>query len=487
MERERGCLRDESIVAFLDGRLNPDARASVERHVDACAACGLLILPTGSRSGPRRGAIAHALGARDLVAGRYRVERLVGGGGMGEVYAVLDEHLGERIALKTVRATIADDPRAIARLKSEVQLARRVTHPNVCRIYDLGTEASQSDGDGQLAFLTMELLRGRTLAEEIRRHGVFPEQVACKVMRQLVAGLAAAHQAGVIHKDFKSDNVMLVAPTDSADVRVDDEARAVITDFGLAAPEAFDVPWQEGRFEFSGTPGYIAPERLLGSPATAASDVYSLGIVLLDMLEGRVAVDPVRATRRTRSGSGVDLFGLALGCCEPRPEARPSLDTLAATLRGMEHRPPRRSVRTTRVSLAGAVFAAVVALSVRSWTAVSPPSTSEPDRHSTASEHEPRARTIAPPMATAASAVAFAPAAPERLLPSTRHHRKGSPPVAGLSQTSPENLRQLTSAASGDASVQHDDEPIRSLGGIPRRALLGGNDDAPINPFVSRR
>lgn len=214
--------------------------------------------------------------AGDLVAGRYRVLRFIARGGAAEVYEVEDQELGQRLALKALRR----DPfraRAIERFKREINLARQVTHPNVCRIYEYGAH-----GD-QVLFLTMELLEGQTLLERVRGGGPLWPAEALPLVRQMAAGLEAAHRAGVIHRDFKSGNVMLVHSDD-----VPGGARAVITDFGLARAAAEDdsTPRVTAHDALVGTPAYMAPEQVEGGPITPASDVYAFGVVLYEMMTG---------------------------------------------------------------------------------------------------------------------------------------------------------------------------------------------------------
>src|SRR5688572_22205280 len=196
----------------------------------------------------------------DVLAGRYRITRIAGAGGMGVVYEAEDLELGERVALKTLHAGAGATEREVARLRREVQLARRVTHPNVCRIYDAGRHEN-------VLFVTMELLEGATLSEHLSTHGRLSAGEAAAILRQLCAGLQAAHDAGVIHRDFKSGNVMLV--------RRGSDARAVITDFGLARESASTLDAlasQAGRIV--GTPAYMAPEQIEGAEITAAVDIY---------------------------------------------------------------------------------------------------------------------------------------------------------------------------------------------------------------------
>src|SRR5262249_39479901 len=142
-------------------------------------------------------------------------------------YEAEDRELNEVVALKTLRAEAASDERALARFKREIQLARKVTHPNVCRIFDVGFHRADDEG---LMFLTMELVRGENLAERIRRTGPLSEKDALPIACQIISALSAAHAAEVIHRDFKSSNVVLTESPSGV--------RAVVTDFGLARGSA---------------------------------------------------------------------------------------------------------------------------------------------------------------------------------------------------------------------------------------------------------
>ena len=214
-----------------------------------------------------------------VVADRFRIVRFIGRGAMGDVYEAEDLELGERVALKTVRSDIAHLDVAIERFRREIQLARKVTHPNVCRIFDVfrhRPEGSAGQRD-ELVFFSMELLPGETLEQRLRRDGKLPPAEALPIVRQVADGLTAAHRAGVIHRDFKPGNVMLVPG--------DGEPRAVVTDFGLARTYgAGDSLTVHGHI--LGTPSYMAPEQVAGGEVTAASDVYALGCVLYEMVTG---------------------------------------------------------------------------------------------------------------------------------------------------------------------------------------------------------
>src|SRR5438093_9065821 len=198
-----------------------------------------------------------------IVAGRYRLVALLGRGGMGEVYRAEDLTLDHPVALKFLPADVAIDQSHLAQFHNELRIARQVSHKNVCRLYDLG------EADGR-RFLTMEYVDGEDLASLLRRIGRIPQDKAIDLARQLCAGVAAAHDRGVLHRDLKPANVM-----------VDGEGNARITDFGLAV-SAGDVNAVD-----AGTPQYMAPELLSAkdgsAQATAKSDLYALGLVLFEI------------------------------------------------------------------------------------------------------------------------------------------------------------------------------------------------------------
>jgi serine/threonine protein kinase/tetratricopeptide (TPR) repeat protein len=218
-----------------------------------------------------------------LLAGRFKVIRFVARGGMGEVYEAEDLELKERVAIKTIRFELGNRERAIERFIREIQLARKVTDPNVCRTFDVfrHIETTRDGGPKETLFVSMELLSGDTLERRIRRVGRFTPAEAAPIVGQLAAGLHAAHQAGVVHRDFKSANVILV-PSENGPGGV----RAVITDFGLAHAENLEGNSLTGSNDLVGTPAYMAPEQLEGGEITPATDVYALGVVLFEMLTG---------------------------------------------------------------------------------------------------------------------------------------------------------------------------------------------------------
>ncbi len=198
-----------------------------------------------------------------LLAQRYRIVSLLGRGGMGEVYRANDLLLGQTVALKFLPLEWTSDEATLARFRNEVRIARQISHPNVCRVYDIG----EAEGT---TYLSMEYVDGEDLASLLRRIGRLPQDKALEIARQLCSGLAAAHDKGVVHRDLKPGNIML-----------DGQGQLRITDFGLAgvAGELKDIR--------SGTPGYLAPEQLSGLEVTARSDIFALGVVLHEIFTGK--------------------------------------------------------------------------------------------------------------------------------------------------------------------------------------------------------
>ncbi|MCA9754466.1 MAG: tetratricopeptide repeat protein [Candidatus Eisenbacteria bacterium] len=260
-------------------------------------------------------------GAGQIVAGRYRIDSHVASGGMGHVYRAHDLELEVPVALKTIRPEIAASREALRRFKQEVLLARSVSHPNVCRIYDLGYD------DGASAhFLTMEFLEGPTLADQIATQGPIAPDDALPWVVQMASALDAAHDAGILHRDFKSQNVILVGTDEPSAIRghstgkdtgergvVRTGVRAVVTDFGLATVHGADVgearasaagvrsvaPPSHSRDHLIvpteplpggvvGTPAYMSPEQVENGTLGPPSDRYALGVVLYEMCTGRL-------------------------------------------------------------------------------------------------------------------------------------------------------------------------------------------------------
>src|SRR2546427_3127144 len=286
---------------------------------------GVVTAPGGVARGPgREGSSRFTPGA--VIAGRYRLVALLGRGGMGDVYRADDLTLDHPVALKFLPEG-AIDPAQLAQFHNELRIARQVSHKNVCRLYDLG------EADGR-RFLTMEYVDGEDLASLLRRIGRLPQDKAIEIARELCAGLAAAHDKGVLHRDLKPSNIM-----------IDGRGRAKITDFGLAV----GVDDDKGGAEVSGTPAYMAPEQLSGKGASIQSDIYALGLVLYEIFTGRKPFEAATLAdwRRRHSEDqptapstvtpGLDpaVERVILRCLEKDPKARPrSVAALAAALPG---------------------------------------------------------------------------------------------------------------------------------------------------------
>ena len=251
-----------------------------------------------------------------MLTERYRIVGLLGKGGMGEVYRADDLKLRQPVALKFLPKALSRDAHKLERFHHEVRVARQVSHPNVCRVYDIGEAQGQP-------FISMEYIDGEDLAKVLRRMGKPSHDKALQIARQLCAGLAAAHDKGVLHRDLKPHNVM-----------IDGRGRVRITDFGLAG-FAEEIT---GKEITAGTPAYMAPEQLAGREVSVKSDIYSLGLVLYELFTGkrlhegttREQIERARTTTgpTTFSTSSDDLDPaierIVLRCLEPTPTARPS-------------------------------------------------------------------------------------------------------------------------------------------------------------------
>lgn len=326
---------------------------------------------TGTGAGRRR---PEGLQVDDLVANRYVLRRYLAAGGMGEVWEAEDLTLKERIALKTIRPDRLSDE-ALRRFQSEVKLARRVAHRHLCRIFEFG-QHPLSDGT-VISFLTMELLRGRLLLDVIRERGGLPVDEALVILEQLASALDAAHEAGVVHRDFKSPNVFLE--------QTDQGLRAVITDFGLARDVDSESRITTDTRLLMGTPTYMAPEQVEGAEVGPPADVFAFGVVAFELVTGQapftgtspLSVAMARLNTPPRQVSTVAKsvprhWDLALDVAMARrPKDRfTKASQLVTALRdpGQLSRWRSRGVRrAARVALVGALLALLVALGVTRW------------------------------------------------------------------------------------------------------------------------
>jgi len=295
-----------------------------------------------------------AFGAGQRVADRFQIVRKLGEGGMAEVYEAVDLKLNERRALKFPKPGFSQT------MSPEARSALRVTHDNICRIHEIHTTATDS---GPADFISMEFLEGETLLSRWRREAI-PGAEALEIAGQLCLGLDAAHNAHILHRDLKSNNVMLTRHADGS-------LRVVITDFGLARP--LGGGRGPASATVSGTPNYIAPERLKGAAATPGSDVYGLGVILYEMLAGRL---PFRSgtpwqkrlrelpepPSRSERAPDARWDPIVLRCLDPDPEKR--FSSARQVLRAIEH---AFRVSHRRKWLAAAAAVALVAIPVGAW------------------------------------------------------------------------------------------------------------------------
>ncbi len=313
----------------------------------------------------------------DLVGGRFRIKRFISRGGMGEVFEANDERLRVRVALKTLRREFNADSEALERFRREIRLAREVSHPNLCRVFDL-VEHRAPAGESLVPCLTMQLLEGESLVSRLQRSGPMDAPEALRLIRQIGSGLAALHDYGIVHRDLKPSNIMLVPLQDGS-------SRAVVTDFGLA--KIFDGGsdfFESGLDLQAGAPYFIAPELLRGARATAAADIYAFGLLIDEMVSATRAFTAesvqsllyqklwesplppsVRGARAPAHWDDVILRCLRSEPSQRFASATEVVDALAATsdrmLPAKVHPPvPPRRLLTRRTALTAAVAGAGV-------------------------------------------------------------------------------------------------------------------------------
>ncbi len=295
----------------MDGKLNPSVAETVAA-TSYMAATGAEISRVTSTSSEDEGRFVPGT----LLGGRYRIIGLLGRGGMGEVYRATDLTLGQSVALKFLPEVASRNQRLLERFHGEVRVARLVSHPNVCRVYDIG----EVEG---MPFISMEYVDGEDLSSLLLRIGRLPGDKAVETARKLCAGLAAAHDRGVIHRDLKPQNIMM-----------NRRGEVVIMDFGLAAI-ADQLSGAEIR---NGTPAYMSPEQLKGDGVTARSDLYALGLVLYELFTGKRPFDAknvqqlidmqesAHLTSMTSVAADIDPAAekIIRRCLDPDPAKRPA-------------------------------------------------------------------------------------------------------------------------------------------------------------------
>ncbi|MBN2493480.1 MAG: protein kinase [Deltaproteobacteria bacterium] len=304
-----------------------------------------------------------------LLGKRFEIEARLGEGGMGQVFQARDLVLDETVALKFIRPDLVEDPATLARFKREVKLARSISHPGICRIH----EFLEMDG---LRFLSMELIRGRTLAERLREPGPVPVETALDYLNGICAALQAAHDKGITHRDLKPANVMIEQ----------DSGRVVLMDFGIARPKSRRSETAPGMVV--GSPEYMSPEQVRGENVGPASDIYALGVILYEMLGGRpphvaetpmaVAIQHVtaepRPLRELRADLPEPLYAAVARCMSKEPAGRfASAAELARAVLGDRATLPAPTPSRWWLAPAGALAALLAVLVAwQLWPASSP-------------------------------------------------------------------------------------------------------------------
>ena len=254
----------------------PDPPADDRPYPTFIAPSGGTFLARLQSAAPKRDALAlqQLLRPGSVFARRYRIQRFLGAGAMGYVCSAVDESIDELVALKILSVPIQDEPDAFERFKQELKLARRIRHRNVVQSFDLGF----ADG---YPFISMEYIDADNLLKHLHRRSSFDEESSLAVLRQVLRGLRAAHDLGIVHRDIKPENILL-----------NKDDLAFITDFGIATSPSLAL-----RRELAGTPDYMAPEQLRMEEVTPASDLYACGVLLYRMISGRL---PYRADSVTQ-------------------------------------------------------------------------------------------------------------------------------------------------------------------------------------------
>ena len=334
LEAQRGELEQrlralETIICNVDFELNAKLnRLATQSLAMAGARPGAPALAAADDAG---NLASGKMRAGTRVANRFVIERPLGAGGMGAVYLARDEQLGEPVALKVIAGMALLDPSSAERLRREASMARRISHPNVVRMHDLGEENG-------LLFVSMEYVAGESLAARITRLGVLTPAQLRPIVLQLCAGLAAAHAAGVVHRDLKPANIL-----------IDAQERVKLIDFGIARGDLH--AGMTATNMVIGTPEYMAPEQIKGGAIDARTDIYALGAVLYHALTGRppfrgetpIAVglahctDPVVPPRQLRPDLPPVWDALIVRALEKTPAARfPDVEAVLTALRASE-------------------------------------------------------------------------------------------------------------------------------------------------------
>jgi serine/threonine protein kinase len=282
------CPSADDLSVYLEGDASSALAQRILAHLDQCAACRQLISSSFQTTGPKPASGFYAgrvqtFREKELIDERYRIVRFISRGGMGEVYEAWDTQLHEAVALKTIVCTGLDNQKLLTQLRTEIQIARRIMHPNVCRVLEFGLHDRVNHGSRERTpYFTMELLVGETLGQRRNARLPLPEAQVLPLLLQIVDGLIAVHAAGIVHRDLKPDNIFIIRSESGAE-------RAVVVDFGLARSMNRPSSLVSSNLGAAvGTPAYMAPEQAAGGAPCAAWDIYAFGAMVFELLSGRL-------------------------------------------------------------------------------------------------------------------------------------------------------------------------------------------------------
>jgi serine/threonine-protein kinase len=374
VETEAAHLPAERLDAFLKGTLSASLAGQVELHIDACEECRVLLstLVRSQRDAagdPTYQVTVAPVTPGDVVAGKYKVERIIGTGGMGSVVAAWHQQLNQRVALKFMLPAIAADPQAAARFLREGRAAARLSTPHVGRVLDLDSLPNGTP------YMVMEFLEGETLAQRLARTGALPAEDALRIVREALIGLAEAHALSIVHRDFKPANLFLARRADGAEV-------VKVLDFGIAKSVDPDIEHGLGQTSqrmLMGSPPYMAPEQINLGALDARTDVWAVGAVLYELLSGKVPfwgptlVDVMFAIQNKAPeplNAPAALVEVVDRCLAKRPEGRyADAAALAGALKDIESVPdpepapvPQLKPATRLIAAAAAVALALIVL-----------------------------------------------------------------------------------------------------------------------------
>jgi len=342
----------------------PGCSEAVSGSEACCPSCGLYLHKTptvtdttpldgeDASTGPPPKALDFAPG--HVFAGRFTIIERVGEGGMGVVYKAIDKTLNDTVALKLIQPGRARAKDYVSRFRREVRLTRQITHPNVCRVHDLGET-------GEILYLSMEWITGDTLRQLLRKTRVLREERALEIAEKISRALTAAHERGIVHRDLKPENVM-----------IDDRGEVHVMDFGLAVERGGDEITGAG--VVIGTPRYMSPEQRRQEELDPRSDVFSLGLVLHEMLTGRVPHPVVPDAREIRSGVSRPIVPVLESLLAESKEARcPTAEAAGQLIRKLQKKAPAGPPTAPRWSrplawgAAASAVAAVIAAAIWLW------------------------------------------------------------------------------------------------------------------------